>query len=84
MATDKKVMEDTEQDVDATSEKDSSTKGVKVSEEFQKKVHALVNGATKAECSFMSSAAYEREEILRKKDKKNNPEFTDAAMPSES
>lgn len=80
MATDKSPMEDTEEDVDAS----TPAKGVKVSEEFQTKAHALINGATKAECSFIQDSVYTRQEELRKKDNKDKPEFSDVAMPSDS
>lgn len=57
--------------------------GVTVSEEFQKKAHDLISGATKHEVKHVHDKAYSREDELRKQEMKDKPdEFSAAEMPS--
>jgi hypothetical protein len=71
-----KVMEDTEEDVSAESDS-----GVKVPEEFQKKVAELLKGATKQEVDYVQDCCYDVMNELDKADRKS--EFSTEHMPTQ-
>jgi hypothetical protein len=70
-----KAMEDTEEDVST-----SSDSGVKVPEEFQKKVAELLKGASKQEIDFVQDCCYDAMSELERKDRKS--EFSTEHMPT--
>lgn len=61
--------------------------GVTVSEEFQKRAHELVSGATKHEMKHLHDKAYAREDEMRKEEEMKNKkangdkEFSSSDMP---
>lgn len=84
----KDIENETEEEVDASPNKEESPakdseseegentmtsgEGVKLSEEFQSEVHSLLSSATKPECEYIRSCIGDREMELHKAEKKSD------------